>query len=220
MAGAAVVGDNVHYHLEAAGMAGVHKGFVPGIVPKAGINVVVVRYCVSAKVPDVIQVIDHSLDIASVAGVGILPVHLIQHKRNLPGMAGAVIVGAFRGLPLGKAVRHDEIYHIGRSEALTGCTAALTLPDEVRIFETFPLLCEHYVVGAGFCFRGNLNVHKQEIGVIGLMHGLNLETGACHRYVTGRYSRPLHHKLETGVHTSPPTQGLYARYFRGTGLRD
>ena len=62
--------------------------------------------------------------------------------------------------------------------------------------------------------------HKQEIGVIGLMHGLNLETGACHRYVTGRYSRPLHHKLETGVHTSPPTQGLYARYFRGTGLRD
>ena len=237
---AAVVGYNVHYHLEAAGVACVHKCLIPGIVSKAGINVVVVRYGISvvtaarlvvdkersapngrsAKVLNVIQVVYHALDIASVAGVGVFPVHLVQHERDLPGVAGAILICALRGFSLSKAVRHDEIDHIGRSEALTGRTAGAAFLNEVRVFETFISPCEHKVIGAGPGTGRNLYVHKDEIRVIGLMHGLHLETGAGNGNVKGRYPRPLHHKLETGFHTGPPTQGLYARYLRGTGLRN
>ena len=218
-------------------MGGRNKLLVLLVVSKAGIRVVVVRDCIAvvtsaglvvhkqrgapdgcgAKVGHIIQVVCHALDIASVAGAGVLPVKGVQHERRLPGVSGAVFVGCFGTLPLCKPVRHDQVDHVRGGKALAGSTSGAALPYEIRVLEALPFPCENKVVGTG---GRNFHVHKQKIRVIGLMDLFHLEALAGSAHFTGRNIRPLHHELEGRIHANPPAQGLYAGYFPGTGLRD
>ena len=132
--GAAVVGDHIHDYLQAPLVGLLHKGTIEGVVPEAGVYVVIVCTGIavvglvglvvqqkrgapdgrSAQVLYVIQVVYDALQIASVACNGILPVHLVRQPGNRPGHQRTILVSAFRPLGTGKAVRHDEVDHIGR----------------------------------------------------------------------------------------------------------
>ena len=194
-------------------MGGRNKFLVILVVSKAGIRVVVVRdciaviasaglivykqrgapYCGCAKVGHIIQVVYHALDIASVAGAGVFPVKGVQHERSLPGVSGAVFVGFFGTLPLCKPVRHDQVDHVRGGKALAFPAARTTLPNQVGVFEAFPVTGEHKVIGAGPGRCIHVNVHKQEIRVIGLVDLFHLEALAGSAHFTGRNIRPLHH---------------------------
>ena len=139
----------------------VHEGLEKGVVAEAGVDMVIVRAGIAVialiglvvqqerRIPDgrraqvrhIVQVVDDALEVAAVAGHGILTVHSVRGGRNGPRMAGAVDV--FPALPLlivvhegrGKAVRHDQVDHIGRGIALALPAAFLALPHLVGILE-------------------------------------------------------------------------------------
>ena len=170
VARAAVVGDDVHNHLQP-----VLVGFAdelpiqfvraePGVyavVVAAGVAVVrtfgfVVQqqrrgpYGRGAQPCDVIQVVDHPLQVAPVAAeegaaVGALP------------RVGRRVV---RRIAVGEAVGHQEVDHVGRGETLACGRAFGACRDLIGNLELpFPLR-EYEVVGARFRVGFHLHVHE------------------------------------------------------------
>ena len=173
--GAAVVGHNVHYYLQAVGVSFFHELLVKLVVSETGIYVIVVcagiavvrllrlvveqqgsaPYCSGSEAGDVVQVVHNALDVAAVAGDRIGAVYFVRCFRNPPGAGRAVEI--FSALPLlvivhkgrREAVRHNEVYHIGRGEAFALAAAFLALPYDVRVFEALIAAGEHQVVFSG-----------------------------------------------------------------------
>ena len=164
--GAAVVGDNVHDHLEPLLMRFFHKQLIVLVVAEAGVYVVVVGAGIavvallrliiqkqrrapdsrSAQVGNIVQVVHDTLDVSAVPGHRVLAVHFVGRCRDFPGAGAAVQV--FPTLPglvvvhegRREAVRHDEIDHIGLRETLPRSAPLLPLVYDVRILEGLPVL--------------------------------------------------------------------------------
>ena len=234
--GAAVVGDHVHNHLQTAFVRLLNKGFVQGIVSKAGVDMIIVRAGIAvvglpglvvqqqrrtpdgrgAQVFDIIQVVHHALQVAAVTGHGIGPVHPVRQLGHRPGYQGAVFIGLFRHRGAGETVRHNQVNHIGRGEAFPPGAPLLPGLNQVGIADGLPLAGKEEIIGSRPGRFRNLHVHEEEVGVVGLMHLLDAETLSGDRDLTGRNIRALHHQLQAGFHARPPAQGFHpANFLRG-----
>ena len=116
VSGAAMVGDDVHYDLEACLVRLCHIFLIQGVVSEARVDVVIVGACVSVirfhflvveqqgGVPDcrgaqidyVIKMVDEALYVSAVAGYGIFAVNGVRGLGDLPLNSGAVVVCAAR----------------------------------------------------------------------------------------------------------------------------
>ena len=243
---AAVVGDNVHDHLQAVLVAFGHKGLVQGVVSEAGVDVVVVgagiavvtllRLVVqqqrgapdgrSTQVRYIVQVIDDALQVSSVPGNRILAVHLVREERNGPRLFRPVVVRgddvaeAFLvgGVGIGKAVRHDEVDHIGRGETLTLGTPLPALAQLIGVLEGLPFAGEDEIVRAGLGRCTHLHVHKEIVRAGSLVHVLHPESCSGDGNVTVRNIRSLYHQLQGCFHTHPPAKRFYTGNLIGRGV--
>ena len=247
--GAAVVGDNVHNHLEAFLVALLNKLTVQLIIAEAGVDVIVVGASIavvtlpvliiqeerrapdgrSAQVGHIVQVVDDALEVAAVAGHGILAVHGVGQLGNLPLHGRSVIVGRdygaiaglVGGIAVGKAVRHDKVYHIGRSEAFplgTPLAAGLYAVGILEPAAVFPL--EEEIMDGSRGGRAHLHVHKHEVGAVGGMYLLDFEVFTARRNLRKSDIGALHHELEVGFHAGPPEQGFYPLDVVGRCIRN
>ena len=136
MLGAAVIGHDVHDDLEVALVGLAHKFAVEGVAAEAWVDAVVVGSGISvirlvgriveqqgggpdsggSQVGDVVEVVNHALEVATVT--------------TEEGFAVGLVVGisrrVVRGVAIGKAVGHEEVYHVGCGEAGALCRAFTT----------------------------------------------------------------------------------------------
>ena len=247
---AAVVGDNVHNHLEAFLVRLGHKGLVVLVVAKSRVDMIIVgagiavvalaRLVVqqergapdsrSAQIGNIIQVVDEALDVAAVTGHRVLPVHLVRRSGNTPGAGGTVqVFPALPGLVIVlegrcKAVRHNQVNHIGRGVALAVCASFFPLTDDVRVFEGLSVLGEHQVVGIRRGLSGYFHIHKEEVGAVGLVNLFYLEPVAGDGHFIRGNVRSLDQELKFRFHARPPAQGLHTgnlrcRFFHIGGIQ-
>ena len=145
MLAATVIGHDVHNDLYAFLMCLFHIFLVKVICSEARVDLVVVRCritvvrassCIilkersspdgcSSKFGNIIKVIDNSLDITSVT----------TSKPASISLLGCIFSGIIRRISIRKAVRHDEIHHISRSEALALSRTLCTGSYLIRVFE-------------------------------------------------------------------------------------
>ena len=136
---AAVVEDHVHDDLHAPPVGIVDEVDIFLVGAEAGVDAVIVGCRVAvirtafhivfqdgvepdrrdAQVLDIIHVLFDAGQVAPVAGVGVIAIHLI----GLP-QGDLVVVG----VAVGETVRHDQVEDIRRVEALDPCRVGLALP--------------------------------------------------------------------------------------------
>ena len=223
MLGAAVVGDDVHNHLDALAVGLRHEFAVEGIAAEARVYLIVVRggiavvrllgriveqqggrpYSCGTEVGDVVEVVDDTLDVATMASEEGIAVGLVI------GVGGRVV----RGVAIGKAVGHEQIHHIGRGEAGALGRAFATCLQLVGVAELLALLGEYEVVGAGLCLGIDGDVDKQVVGALGLVYLGHLHTfTALDGEVVGGDVGAMNHQLQGCVHAGPPGERLHAVY--------
>ena len=231
--GAAVVGHNVHDHLEPTLMRLLNKGLVQRIVSEPGVYMIIVRAGIAVvglpglvvqqqrRAPDgrgaqvfhIVQMVYDALQVAAVTGHGIGTVHLVRQLGHRPRYQGAVFIGLFRHRGAGKTVRHDKVHHIGRGEAFPLGASLLPGLDQVGIADGLPFAGKEEIIGPGPGRCIHLHIHEDEVGVVGLVHLLDTEALSGDGDVTGRDIRSLHHQLQAGFHPRPPAQGFHPAYF-------
>ena len=244
--GAAVVGDDVHHHFQAAGMGFVDKTLVEGIVTETGVDVIVVRAGIAVvglvrlivqqqrcgpdgrgtQIGHIIQMVDHALEVSAVPRHGVFAVHFVGGLRGGPGMAGTVFIGlsgpagVVIGRTRGEAVRDDEVHHVGGGITRAVGASRLARPEEVGVLHRLLSPVNYQVVSTSLGRGGDVDVDKEIIRAVGLVDGLHLHAAAAFNpYVLCADAGALHHQLQGHFHAGPPAEGLYTGDFRGRGVR-
>ena len=221
VAGATVVGHDVHYHFQTL-LVGFGDIFpVLGIAAETWVDAVVVATGIAVvrplglvvhqkrstpdgggtKVGDVVQVIDNALKITTMAAKRLAAVSL------LGGVIGVVIslVG------VGETVGADQIDKIRSCETATLGGTFLPRGDPVRIAEGTAILREYDAVltGLGRCAYGHVN--KKIVRAVRLMDLLDADTFTLDPDIIAGDAIAVDHQLERGLHAHPPARRLHVR---------
>ncbi len=160
------------------------------------------------QVGDIVQMVDHPLQVTAVTAHRGLPAGLLGRIRR--GIVGRIAVG--------EPVRDDQVDQVGRREALPVGGTLFPGCDDIGATDFLVPLLEHERIGPGFGFRGHIHIDKQVIRAVGLMDGLDFHTLAT---LDGHGVRPdplpVHEELEVGFHPGPPGQGFHAGHFTRPG---
>ena len=149
----------------------------------------------STKTGDVVQIVYYTLDVTAMTAEELFTGIFVCR----------IICRVIRSVAVSKAVRHDQIYHIRRSEALALCRAFLAGCDFVRIFEGLAILAEYDIICARACVCRDLHIHKQIVGAVCLVDLFHADASAAFDgYIIFRNILSLDQKLERHFHTCPP----------------
>ena len=223
----AVVGHDVHDHLDAALMAFAHELAVHLIVSEAGIDAVIVTAGISvvglarlivleqrsvpdgrcAQVGDIVQMVHNALYVASVTASKLLAVSLVVSIRR-------IVIGR---IAVGEAVRHDQVDQVGGGETLAFGRAFAALPYLIRHLEcVLSVLHEH---DPDLARSPDLDVDEQVVRTLSLVDARHFGV-AEDADVIVRDGRTLDKQLEVGLHPCPPARGFHAGYLLRSRLRN
>ena len=217
----------------------VHKFLVERVVAEARVDVVIIPAGVTVigllrlvvqqerrvpdsrrtQVGDIVQMVDKSLDITTVPGYRILPVHDVRRLGHGPRNGRAVLISlpvpgpVVTGTGRSKPVGHDEINQVGRRETRPLGTPLLPLADQIGILDFLLSVVHHQVVRSGLGIGLDLDVDEQIIRTGGLMEGLcNNPFPAFDADFLAADAGSLHHQLQRSLHSGPPAQRFHARH--------
>ena len=156
-------------------MGSLHHLLIEFVGAMAGVNVVVVRACITmvrprrlvvlkewsrpnsscSKRSDIVKRIDDTLDIATKASVDIIFVSLLSHMEAVIAL-----------ISIHKAVRHDEVDHIGRGKSLALAATFTTGIDGIVYITRFLVFLKGYAVGS---FLINSEIYEEIVFALGIV---------------------------------------------------
>ena len=158
-----------------------------------------------AEVGDIIEMVDNSLDVTAMAAHRRIPTHLLRGQGR--GIIGRV--------PIGKAVRDDQVNEVGRSETLPVGGTRLAGRNLIRIADHIVPLPEYQGIGTGLRFLRHLHIHEEVIGAVGRMDCLHFQSFSLNSDIIIADSLPVHEQLQVGLHPRPPGEGFHTGHLPG-----
>ncbi len=165
-----------------------------------------------AQVGKVIQTVGNTFQVAAVAGIGVVAVHLVGHPHS-----NLVVIG----IAVGKPVRHDQVEHVGRVETL------YVQPFRVSRFEfvvmgNFPLSVGKNDFELLRSTVGNIQVQNPVVGAFQRNRLFQVHPFCRDRGLIRCDVLAGDHQLQLGfLHAAPPESGfdLYLLGLQRTGQR-
>ena len=156
-------------------MGSLHHLLIEFVGAMAGVNVVVVRACITmvrprrlvvlkewsrpnsscSKRSDIVKRIDDTLDIATKASVDIIFVSLLSHMEAVIAL-----------ISIHKAVRHDEVDHIGRGKSLALAATFTASVDGIVHEARLLVFLKGYAVGS---FLINSEIYEEIVFALGIV---------------------------------------------------
>ena len=219
---AAMVGNDIHHYLQVALVALRDVGAVELVGAEARIDAVVVSAGVAViglhglvveqqrgrpdgRRPhrgDVVQVVDHALQVSAVTA----------EELRTGRLLGRVVRRVDRWVAVREAVRHHQIDHVGRGEALPFARPFASCRDLIGDLERLgPLAREDEIIGAGLGLGVDLHVDEQIVRTVGPVRARDGESGAVasHLDLAGGDVGTIDEQLQRRAHPRPPGQGFH-----------